>query len=289
MLRRLVAPAVAAATVALVAGCATPPVADPSVVPVMPVAMTLTTEHPVTVLDDGDGAELCLGMVLTSLPPQCGGPKLVDWDWSQHSGEYTEQSGVRWGEFIVAGFYDADAGTFTPTQVVSGEGYQWPTHDPVDFSSPCAAPAGGWQVLDDAKTTRESMDAGLRRAEQLPGYAGAWVDQSPNRSNDEMAMNDPTLTILNIRVSDDIPAAEAALREVWGGMLCVSAAERTQAELSAIQAALPTEHTLMAGIDTMRGTVELQVIYDDGTLQAEMDAAHGPGTVRVSSALVPAA
>jgi len=35
-----------------------------------------------TVLDDGDGPELCLGGVAESLPPQCGGPKVVGWDWA---------------------------------------------------------------------------------------------------------------------------------------------------------------------------------------------------------------
>jgi hypothetical protein len=200
VIRRLAVLVVAIASVAVVAACTMPPAAGPSVVPVMPIAVPLTTQHPVTVLDDGDGAELCLGVVLTSLPPQCGGLKLLGWDWQQHDGEYTEQSGVRWGEFIVSGGYDAEADAFTPTHVVSGEGYEWPAQAPMDFS----------------------------------------------------------------------------------------AVERTQAELSAIQAALPTEGVLLSGIDTVNGTVELRVVYDDGTLQAELDAAHGPGTVRVTSALVPA-
>ncbi len=35
-----------------------------------------------TVLDDGDGPELCLGGVAESLPPQCGGPKVVGCYWA---------------------------------------------------------------------------------------------------------------------------------------------------------------------------------------------------------------
>lgn len=53
----------------------------------------LTTGHPVTVLDDGDGAELCLGGGNDSWPPQCGGPKLVGWSWAEHEGEYEEARG----------------------------------------------------------------------------------------------------------------------------------------------------------------------------------------------------
>jgi hypothetical protein len=65
----------------------------------------VTTRGPVTVIDEGKGkgAKLCLGAVLTSLPPQCGGPTLVGWDWADHEGEYEQSRGVRWGVFVVTG------------------------------------------------------------------------------------------------------------------------------------------------------------------------------------------
>ena len=74
----------------------------------------VTTGYPVTVLDDGDGAELCLGGVMDSFPPQCGGPGLVGWDWSEHDGDFEEGSGVRWGDFVVTGSFDGE--TFTPSR-----------------------------------------------------------------------------------------------------------------------------------------------------------------------------
>ena len=40
---------------------------------------------------------------------------------------------------------------------------------------------------------------------------------------------------VNVRVTGDPAAAEAELREVWGGGLCVSRAEYTDEELRAIQ------------------------------------------------------
>src|SRR5919108_238757 len=36
-----------------------------------------------TVLDNGDdGPMLCLGTILTSLPPQCGDVPIANWDWN---------------------------------------------------------------------------------------------------------------------------------------------------------------------------------------------------------------
>jgi hypothetical protein len=51
-----------------------------------------------TIIDSGDGPELCLGGVMESLPPQCSGPVAegLNMDgWSE------EASGVRWGEQTV--------------------------------------------------------------------------------------------------------------------------------------------------------------------------------------------
>jgi hypothetical protein len=73
-----------------------------------------------TVMDTGDGAELCLGPIAESYPPQCSGPALVDWDWAQHP-EHDEQGDVRWGTFALTGTWDGTA--FTATDAVSGALY----------------------------------------------------------------------------------------------------------------------------------------------------------------------
>lgn len=289
-----------AVVVLTVTACATPaPGTSPSDAPPPAAGELLTTTYPVTVLDDGEGAELCLGGVMTSLPPQCGGPVLVGWDWSEHAGAFEDVSGVRWGEFVVTGTYDAASETFTPTEILGGADIEWPepSGSEYDFSTPCPEPDGGWRVLDEAKATFESMDATFARAQQLPGYATAWMDQSRNPAaapgapeGSEMRMNDPLLTIVNVRVTGDVVAAEAALRDVWGGMLCVTTADRTEAELHVIQNEImnTAEGVLSSGGNGMSGTVDVTVIHDDGTLQARLDAEYGTGTVRVSSALVPA-
>jgi len=59
------------------------------------------------VLESPDhGPQLCLGGVDESLPPQCGGPDIVGWDWESVSDEES-RSGTTWGEYTVVGTYDS--------------------------------------------------------------------------------------------------------------------------------------------------------------------------------------
>ncbi len=73
-----------------------------------------------TVMDTGS-PELCLGPVAESYPPQCGGPALVGWDWSQHEGTYDEQGDIRWGTYALTGTWDGTS--FTATEAVPGALY----------------------------------------------------------------------------------------------------------------------------------------------------------------------
>ena len=62
--------------------------ADPGGQPPMPTTIPaapgeVSTRGIVTILDDGEGPELCLGAVAESWPPQCGGPPVLGWDWKQ--------------------------------------------------------------------------------------------------------------------------------------------------------------------------------------------------------------
>ena len=137
----------------------------------------------------------------------------------------------------------------------------------------------------------------------MPGYAGAWLDQSVNPAygtvaDDEedqfeidMSMNDPMQLVLNVSTTGDLAQVERELRGLWGGKLCVSPApgEKTEAELQAIVAEITgdSEDLLGTGVDTMTGTVSVSVIFDDGSMQDELDARFGEGIVTVDSALVP--
>lgn len=251
----------------------------------------LMTRYAVTVLDDGDGAELCLGGVATSLPPQCGGPRLVGWDWAEHQGDFETVRGVRWGSFGVVGRWDGES--FTPTEVTPASAMPEPDHESTDFSPPCPEPEGGW-VVDPSRTTYADYERLGGAARRLPGYADAWIDTSGGEQSaeeldqsEDLASEDVSGWVWTVRVIEDVAGAEAALRELWGGGLCVIEAERSDAELGEIQERL-MELDDVLGSGRSMGVVQLDVIHDDGSLQTRLDDEYGAGVVEVTSALVPA-
>ena len=228
----------------------------------------VATDGLVTVLDDGDGPELCLGAVAESLPPQCAGPTMTGWDWAAHP-EREEQAGTRWGSFYVQGTFDGT--TFAVTEAVPAALYDTlstPAEEPL--GTPCEEPPGGW-VVDAATTSGEAMDATLQAASALPGYAMGWLDGNT----------------VNLAVTEDPAGAEAKLRETWGGGLCVSEAEHTEAELQAIQGELNAVPGMLSVASTRPDVLELHVVQDDGSIQAWADETYGDGLVEVTSALVP--
>ena len=60
---------------------------------------------PVIVMDVGR-PELCTGPVAESYPPQCGGPPIREWRWADHKGDYEQVGKVRWGAFVIDGYFD---------------------------------------------------------------------------------------------------------------------------------------------------------------------------------------
>ncbi|WP_109505904.1 hypothetical protein [Nocardioides speluncae] len=235
-----------------------------------------------TVMDTGR-PELCLGAVAESYPPQCGGIPLTDWDWARQRGQFEHQGDVRWGSFVVTGMYDGT--TMKVTKVVSSALYDPPAdpgaeEDP--FATPCPEPDGGWRVVDETKADETAMEAAFTEAAELDGYGGAWMDQHL----DPQQSNDPSKAIVNVAVTGDPAAAEAELRKVWGGALCVSKARYTEAELTRIQDELmdlPDAYSAGSG----RDQVTVDVLWDDGSLQKWADDAYGAGLVKVTSALRP--
>ncbi|MPZ60687.1 MAG: hypothetical protein GEU93_05200 [Propionibacteriales bacterium] len=251
------------------------------------------------VLEDGShGPQLCLGGVMDSLPPQCGGPDLPGWDWKAVSG-FDQSHGTRWGVFVVIGTYDRAAGTFTltrpavPAEEYDGTGLPEAEDNEPVWHTPCPEPDGGWRVVDPALTSQHNFDQTMRAARARPDFGGLWVDQSinpaatdGNQANGEERLNDPEQMILNVAVTGDPSAAEADLRRTWGGALCVSPAKYTERHLVRIQRQIrSTPDLLSSGIGD--GRVEVTVVWDDGSLQAQLDEQYGAGAVVVSSALHP--
>lgn len=262
------------------------PDAPPTAVPAA--SGPVQTRGLATVLDAGDGPQLCLGAVAESFPPQCSGLPIAGWDWARAGegmggGGFEEANGVRWGSYHLTGTFDGT--TFTVSDSIPAALYDAMSTEPEAIpGTPCPEPEGGWAPVDPAKTTPEAMDAAFNTALGLEGYAGAWMDQS----QDPAAANDPAKVIINVAVTGDTEEAERRLREVWGGSLCVSQAHYTEAELNELsielQERLPGILTTSGGQDVVR----VDVVHDDGSLQAWVDEEYGDGVVEVTSALVPA-
>ncbi|MGM7697377.1 hypothetical protein [Microbacterium sp. A84] len=260
----------------------------------------LTPGRPVTVIDRGDGTELCLGGLLQSIPPGCAdGIDLSGWDWDAVPGTYDAVGGTRWGEYLVTGTYDDTAATFTVTSSSDGADFVWPdvAEDPITFSTKCTEPEHGWQIIDESRATLEALNAATDVAAQIDGYAVTWIDDTlvppvPANTDPLAGLHHYAVhagrNILNVAIRGDVAAAETRLREVWGGALCVVTADHTAAELDTLVQEIVQEYGYTVGSDGMTGTVYVSAPYDrDGALQQELDDRYGDGRIVVQSALEP--
>lgn len=250
------------------------------------------------VIDDwGDaGPELCLGPVAESYPPQCGGIPMRGWDWSQVEG-FDTVGKVRFGTYAVTGTFDGTTFTVTDEPVLGALYDPMAVEDPAEhFATRCPEPDGGWRVVDPDLASDRALEEVARAAMGLPGYAAWWLDpltlpDAGATPDAPAAGSDPegsTAAVVNVLVTEDTEGAEAALREVWGGPLCVSEAERTEAEIRAVA----EEVTSLPGISAAApdlDRVRVDVTFDDGSIQAYLDERFGEGVVTVFSALRPAA
>jgi hypothetical protein len=257
----------------------------------------VTTTYTVLVIDDGT-PHACLGGVADSLPPQCDtGVPLAGWDWTTRDGTYETSGPVRWGDYVLTGTFDGT--TLTITDAVDAE--HAPARPDADspFVTPCPEPAGGWVPADPARSGERSFRELQQLAHQRDDFALLWVDQSINPAYDRMVagetgldvesqMNDPSKEIVNIQVTGDPAAADAELRTVWGGSLCVTQVEHTEKEVNAVLDGISTLPGFQGGggigIDNH---ADLSVTYDDGSYQRWVDAGYGDGTVVVTSLLTP--
>lgn len=250
-----------------------------------------------TVLEADDGPQLCLGGVRQSLPPQCGGPLVVGWSWDAVAHE--SAGGVRWGEYTVVGRYNpagatgfAGTGTtFTltePATVLDRSTLPAPSEDDDTFATRCPAPEGGWRPVDPARATQETFERAAAVAAAQDGYAALWMDQNVPPDTPPEQQNDPKRLVLNVLTTGDVAEMESALREVWGGSLCVSMGLRTEAELLRVQQELnELPGLLTSSADGLSGRVEVTVVRATTQEQRRLDEQFGAGVVRLSGALRP--
>jgi hypothetical protein len=231
-----------------------------------------------TILEDaGHGPQLCLGIVLDSYPPQCGGPDVVGFDWEQVPWRESA-NGTTWAGAHVVGTWDGDRLTLTESP---GE----PSDDgaaavpELDFTAPCDPPPGGWAVRDPGKLSMADQQAAYDYANAQPGLAASWVDQSvnpaypgsgPMSSDVAMKLNDPSLMVLVFAFTDDLDRHRGELERRWGGMLCVTQRPVPRAELVALQQRISGDRELRmlsSSLDEINGRIDLTVVVaDDATL-----------------------
>lgn len=238
-----------------------------------------------TVLESRDhGPQLCYA-VMESYPPQCSGPDIAGWDWSTVDAE--SASGTTWGHYVVVGTFDGE--TFTLTEPAKVGKWQGTPRGDDGLATPCPEPPGGWQPIDPDTATQTAFQAATRRAQEVEGFGGLWIDQQiPDDEINEWNANDPKRFVLNVTTAGDMAAMETAIREVWGGSLCVSRVARSAAELADVRRNLPhIPGLLSSSTDVVAGQVTLDVLVAREELQRHLDESFREGAVRLFGALEP--
>ncbi len=271
VVRRLAAVVVVGASTAVVSGCgsapgpagASPTASDPAPLvttgerDLVPEAHDGRYRTSATVLESPEhGPQLCCA-IAASLPPQCGGPEFLGWDWAAVPAEAPR-----------------------PKTIAS------PHRVPSPPAAGCLLTRHG---PDPARATEAAAEQARAVATATPGFAASWIDQRvPDADTTPESADDPQRYVLDVSTTGDVAGLEAALREVWGGSLCVSTAPRSEADLLAIHAALPElPGWFGSGPDPLAGVVDLSVAHGTLEQQQALDEQFGAGAVRLSSQLEP--
>ncbi len=222
----------------------------------------------VTVLESPDhGPQMC-AVVAESFPPQCSGPDITNWDWSSVDAE--SASGTTWGEFWIQGVYDTAENALdlvgSPRAPSERERRIFLDRGP-DFTTPC----------EPGEITGEGAAAGepeIGRARDVAGFGGSWFDAESGTFN-------------VVYVGDRVEAT-VAVRESYGGPLCLVEGRTTLRDLEEIQAQLPGGVNVYAtSIDVVDNIVEVHVYAYDSALAAELADRHGRSAVRLDALLLP--
>jgi hypothetical protein len=283
-MRRRASALVLGCAVAGLTGCAAAPAGDPAQAADQPqpyAASAMVLESP------DHGPQLCLGGVLESYPPQCGGPDVVGWDWAAVDGEESA-NGTTWGTWRVVGTWDGESLTLTerPNEPPPEPG---PREDPgAHFATPCPTPDGGWVVHDPATATEEGFSAATAYAAAQPDVGGVWIDGRARLASPRPDIGQPA--VLNVTFTGDMARHEQELRARYGGPLCVSPAEHAQADLRRAEQRVRDalgDVVLSSGVDVVHGVAEVVVVVADEETLGRVRALDPGRLIEVTGALQP--
>jgi hypothetical protein len=244
-----------------------------------------------TVLQSRDhGPQLCLGIVLSSYPPQCGGVPITNWRWDQVEGQQTA-SGTTWGTYQLVGTYDG--ASFTVIRAGPAPPASRPNAEErfKDEAKPaCPPPEGGWRVPDPSRRSERYLEPVTRAARAEPDFAGLWLSYlAPMGHN---VAEDPGEFVLNVAFTGELARHETQLRSRWGGRLCVTGRQRTYRELLRIQRQLQGAvgaelglQVLGTGIRESANAVSLMVVVLEERAREALDARYGVGAVQATARL----
>ena len=116
------------------------------------------------VMDTGSGPEVCLGPIAESWPPQCSGPALLDWEWSEHE-MHEKQGRIRWGSFAITGSWDGEA--LTASDAIPAALYDVMAQEPTTPADP-----------DPAVSAAELERIAEELPDLLPGVQGTYAAET---------------------------------------------------------------------------------------------------------------
>ena len=170
----------------------------------------------------------CARHVAESLPPQCGGPDIVGWDWKAVRAGVGERD--PWGDYTVDRHLGRGRRAVHPdraglNRVLSA--HPKPDLEEVSASrAPAHPPAGGWRPVETvARATQDTQDRASSASHgAIPTSAGLDRPVVPRAAAPPWTPERPEEVVLNVSFTKDLARNEAELRNVWGGALCVSKA-----------------------------------------------------------------
>ncbi|MDT0344625.1 hypothetical protein [Streptomyces litchfieldiae] len=137
-----------------------------------------------TVLESGDhGPQLCHS-VMESLPPQCGGPDITNWDWSAVEAETA--NGTTWGMYALTGTWDGERFTLTEPAAAPDPGAGGPEVVEPDDSAPLPEDPAG--LAHD-----ELLSIQTELTENYPEILSSWPDEEHGVLRAEVVASTPEL------------------------------------------------------------------------------------------------